>query len=117
MAISSSVRNIVLTGLLGATAVLAGGSAQVNYYTDAGCTQYQWSDAFSLGSYAGPGYSYSYQLEGTQSANVANCNDWTWCVCTFYDTNGNTLGEAQNAGSNCVHGDVASFYCYGRNAS
>jgi hypothetical protein len=56
-------------------------SLQINYYWDAGCTDY--ATQFNLEADA-QGGCINGDVAGSSSANIANCNA-EYCICIFYE--------------------------------
>ncbi len=55
---------------------------QVNYYWDGGCSD--WANSLSI-TFNDPSRCIQYDIEGSWSANIAACKDWSWgCYCDFY---------------------------------
>ena len=85
---------------------------QINYYTDGGCSSFASSppNPFTDNS------CYNWQISGTNSANIANCDGFSTCDCSFY-TQPNCGGASQSAsfgGNNCASNwgqGFSSFKC------
>ncbi|KAL3444412.1 hypothetical protein BJX65DRAFT_310993 [Aspergillus insuetus] len=93
----------LLTTLLAATAALASTATaidfqlKVNYYSDGGCTDY----VTSIWPHSN-GDCYDYDYGGTNSANIANCDGFQLCDCTYYAEKGCTGKELQRFGGSCA---------------
>ncbi|KAI2629347.1 hypothetical protein GGS26DRAFT_592014 [Hypomontagnella submonticulosa] len=90
-----------------------GSAIQVNYYKDGGCSDY----ATSIKNVPSDGSCYNYEWNGSNSANIANC-DWPNCECIFF-TDGNCQNPKYSAvwgSDNCASnwgGGFHSFTCIG----
>ncbi|KAB8234040.1 uncharacterized protein BDW43DRAFT_310713 [Aspergillus alliaceus] len=70
---------------------------KVNYYSDGGCTNYLTS------IWPGDvGRCYDYDYTNTNSANIANCNGYQLCTCSFYSEKGCKGKEEYRIGSSCA---------------
>jgi hypothetical protein len=78
MAPITTLLNLILAALLCATSTTAA-YIQVNYYYDGGCTDYA-SQAPNVPNNA----NYNWSWGGSGSANIANCDGYDFCYCTFY---------------------------------
>lgn len=84
----STLQSLTL-GVLLSSPLAVGTYVQINYYSDGGCQDYVLSIPNPPGSTV-----YNYQYSGTNSANIANCDGYLDCSCTFY-TEPNGQGNQQ----------------------
>jgi hypothetical protein len=99
MAPITTFRNLILAALLCATLTTAR-YIQVNYYYDGGCADYA-SQAPNVPNDA----IYNWSWGGSGSANIANCNGYEICQCTFF-----TQPNGGGARFEVDFGDCASDY-------
>jgi hypothetical protein len=112
----STIQSLTLSVLLSSATLTVADYIQVNYYWDGGCSNY------ALDIPMPPNNSnYNYQYSNTNSANIANCDGYDYCYCTFY-TQPDSSGPSQKVdyyGDNCASNwgqGFQSFTCsYGHN--
>jgi hypothetical protein len=112
----STIQSLTLSVLLSSATLTVADYIQVNYYWDGGCSNY------ALDIPMPPNLSnYNYQYSNTNSANIANCDGYDYCYCTFY-TQPDSSGPSQEVdyyGGNCASNwgqGFQSFTCsYGHN--
>jgi hypothetical protein len=106
--------------LLGFAPLLAtlavAGSIQVNYFYDNNCTDFASSPPVVPNDEV-----YVWEITGTNSAGIANCDGFDYCWCHFYGGTNDTIsnntshGLGQLAqyplGPTCVSGAFESFEC------
>jgi hypothetical protein len=77
MAPTTTIRNLILAALCATSATAS--YIQVNYYYDGGCSDYA-----SQPPNVPYGSVYNWSWDHSGSANIANCDDYDFCSCTFF---------------------------------
>jgi hypothetical protein len=110
----STIRSLTLAVLLSSATLTVAQSTymQVNYYWDGGCTDYALSIPWPPDNEI-----YNYAYTNTNSANIANCDGYDYCECTFYagpDGTGESWSASYYVAENCASnwgGGFQSFNC------
>jgi hypothetical protein len=102
--------------LLGFAPLLAplavAGSIQVNYFYDNNCTDFASSPPAVPNNEV-----YVWEIAGTNSAGIANCDGFDYCWCYFYKGINETIIDTPHrlaqypSGPTCVSGAFESFEC------
>ena len=103
--------NLLAFAALFATLAIGDDYIQLNYFTDDSCSDF--SD--SPPNVPVDGLPYNWEIPGTNSAGIANCEGYTYCECWFYtgaDATGHVMyTSTRNGPTNCAQGQFDSFKC------
>jgi hypothetical protein len=108
----STIRNLTFGVLLSsATSTVAQSLyTQVNYYWDGGCTDYALDIPWPPNN-----QNFNYAYTNTNSANIASCDGYDYCECTFYagpDSTGESWKISYFGDGNCASNWGAGFQSF-----